>query len=294
MRRSERSMRAAILCRWALLASLAGIALWACVVAGVSVEREPPAVLSVSDSVYGAGRWIIVAAWGSSAAAGAKEPRAMAILPGEPAIIMSPSRNSDILYVPPSKTDSDFVVAVEGIPYGPLAFARGSARVLSVRPDRYVYVVEASLIDEALQADSGGVGEFFGELLRRGLVVCSDNGELSRFHNLQEQLRRLAPDVLAVHTPDIDPLQLAVSTIGRGGGKNTFLITARPAQAGAAAVQGFVVYLVNPGATDTGNPRLLTYPSLQALTRHFHDDRVQIESLRRQAVQDPSDATSVP
>ena len=293
MHRAEPNRRAALLCRWALLACLAGIALWACLVAAVSVERNPPAVLSASDSVYGPGRWVIVTTWAGSASRALGLPQAFAVVPGSPVWIMSPDRDNDLIFLPPPRTDADFTVATEGIPYGPLAFAREPARVLVPPLDRPLYVVEAALVEAALPDDPDAVSGLFEELGRRGLAVCCDTGDVATFRDLRAQLRRLAPGVPVVHVPGQTVLKLAVSTIGRVG-KDTFLVTGQPALSAQPEARGFVVYLVNPDAPDSGSPRVLTYPSLRAMVRHFREDSAQIDELRRRASHDPSDATSVP
>lgn len=291
MRPAERGMRTALLCRWALLACLAGMALWACTVTAISVEREPPAVLAVSDGVFGPGGSIILRAWHAATGGPPGQPQVMALVPDAPTFIMYAEASSDCIYLPAAKTYKAFTIEGEGIPYGPLAFARGLGRVLVLPTDRPVYVVEASLLADALQADPGAVAQFFDEVLRRGVAVCCNTNAYSPLGDLQNQLRRLAPEVRVVHSPNRSAMHLAVSIMKRWGGRNTFLVTGSAALAADAAKQGFVAYLIDPNASDASDARLLPYPSLESLTKHFRDDRVQVDELRRQA---PSDATSVP
>ena len=63
---------------------------------------------------------------------------------------------------------------------------------------------------------------------------------------------------------------------------------------GALALQDAALIPRGPDAPDSGSPRVLTYPSLRAMVRHFREDSAQIDELRRRASHDPSDATSVP
>ncbi|MCY2931002.1 MAG: hypothetical protein NTV86_16240 [Planctomycetota bacterium] len=326
-------MRLALLCRWALLACLGGMAVWACIAAAVSIEREPPVVLSVSDGLYGVGArpaMGVIALW-ESATGPAELSQALAVQPAGHVRIMLPYGPRGCWFTMPPGGVSDRVFEVEGIPYGPLAFAQASGRFAVIPSGVRVYLVDAPLVHAALEADPADAAQLLGELVRRGVVACCDPGELGPFRGLRDQLRRLAPGVLATYTPPWDarltgdlrafpglreqlrrlaPGVLTVDTrpldasqtderfLARPDARSVFFITARASLAGAAAEQGFVTYLVDPAATDTGAARLLTYPSAPALTRHLREDRIQLEELRRHATgpgdQSPSDATSVP
>lgn len=297
MRGPERGRRRALLCRWALLTSLAALAAWACVAAAVSIEREPPVVLSVSDGLYGPGAIPsvgVIALW-ESVTGPAELAQALTTDPRGHTRLMLPYGSRGCWVSLPLADAAGRTFDVEGIPYGPLAFARAAGRIALVSADAPVYLVDAPLLHEASPSDAA---ELLGELRGRGQTAFCDPGELAPFRRLREQLLRLAPGVLAIHAPPLDARQIADRFLARPDGRNVFIVTARASLAEAAASQGFVAYLVDSTATETGAPRLLTYPSVSALTRHLRDDRLLLESLRgpasRPGPQPPSDPAGVP